>query len=194
MNANRAPVFLSIADLEATPDDGNRYELIDGEIHVSTAPGFYHQSVLMNLGALLWNFLREHSLGTVLPGVGVVFDDHNGVIPDLVYASRNRLREVLVGGRLMGAPEIAIEILSPGAGNEKRDRHIKLNLYSARGVDEYWIVDPENQSVEIYRRSGQRTSGDANLDMRVNLLRGDELTSPVLPGFGIQVSSLFAGN
>jgi Uma2 family endonuclease len=111
-----------------------------------------------------------------------------------VYASRNRLREVLVGGRLKGAPEIAIEILSPGAGNEKRDRHIKLNLYSARGVDEYWIVDPENQSVEIYRRSGQRTSGDANLDMRVNLLRGDELTSPVLPGFSIQVSSLFAGN
>jgi Uma2 family endonuclease len=55
MAAHRAPVLLMIADLEATPDDGNRYELIDGELYVSTSPGFPHQSALMNLGALLWN-------------------------------------------------------------------------------------------------------------------------------------------
>ena len=84
MGAYRAPVLLTIADLEATPDDGNRYELIDGELYVSTAPSAFHQSVLMNLAALLWIYLRDHPIGTVYPGVGVIFDDHNGVIPDLV--------------------------------------------------------------------------------------------------------------
>jgi len=186
MSSYRAPVLLTIADLEATPDDGNRYELIDGELYVSTAPSTFHQSVLMNLGALLWNYLREHPIGTVYPGVGVIFDDHNAAVPDLVYASRGRLRDTLVGGRLTGPPEIAIEILSPGSTNENRDRHIKLNLYAARGVDEYWILDPENRSVEIHRRS------DAGaLDSRVNLRGADQLTTALLPGFSAQVDELF---
>jgi Uma2 family endonuclease len=90
----------------------------------------------------------------VVPGLGVIFDDHNAVVPDLVYASKGRLRDVLASGRLTGAPEIAIEILSPGRSNEKRDRHIKMNLYDSRGVDGYWLIDPESQSVEIHRRSG----------------------------------------
>jgi Uma2 family endonuclease len=186
MSAYRAPVLLTIADLEATPDDGNRYELIEGELYVSSAPSFFHQSVLMNLAALLWNHLRENPIGTVLPGVGVVFDDHDGVVPDLIYASNERLRKVLAGGRLTGPPEFAIEILSPGAANEKRDRHIKLNLYAARGVDEYWILDPENRSIEVHRRSAT-----GRLDLRENLRGLDLLTSPVLPGFAAKVSELF---
>jgi Uma2 family endonuclease len=109
---------------------------------------------------------------------GVIFDDHNAVVPDLVYSSKWRIRERLAGGRLTGAPEIAIEILSPGGSHEKRDRHIKLNPYAVRGVDEYWILDPENHSVEIHRRSA-----DGALDLRVNMRGDDQLTSPVLPRF-----------
>jgi Uma2 family endonuclease len=123
----------------------------------------------------------------VYPGIGVIFDDHNAVIPDLLYASKGRLRDVLSGGRLTGAPEIAIEILSPGSSNEKRDRHIKLNLYAAGGVDEYWILDPENRSMEIYRRSAEGT-----LDLRENLRGDDPLTSALLPGFSARVDELFA--
>ena len=186
MAAYRAPVLLTIADLEATPDDGNRYELIDGELYVSTAPSAFHQSSLMNLAALIWIYLRENPIGTVYPGVGVIFDDHNGVVPDLIYASKERLRDVLEGGRLTGPPEIVIEILSPGGSNQKRDRHIKLNLYAARGVDEYWILDPENRSVEVHRRSET-----GRLDLRVDLHGGDLITSPVLPGFGARVDQLF---
>ena len=173
MAAYRAPVLLTLADLEATPD-------------VSTAPSAFHQSSLMNLAALLWIYLRENPIGTVLPGVGVVFDDHNGVIPDLVYAGNERLREFLAGGRLTGPPEIAIEILSPGSSNEKRDRHIKLNLYAARGVGEYWILDPEDRSVEIHRRS---ESGQ--LDLRVKMRGDNRIVSPMLPGFGVRVDELF---
>ncbi len=88
---------------------------------------------------------------------------------------------------MTGAPEIAVEILSPGNSNEKRDRHIKLGLYSTRGVDEYWILDPENHSVEIYRRSA-----DGALSLRVTLRGDDQVTSVVLPGFSVRTEDLFA--
>ena len=186
MGAHRSPVLLTVADLEATPDDGNRYEVIDGELYVSAAPGFIHQSALLNLGAHLWTYLRANPIGAVSPGIGVIFDDHNGVVPDLVYTSKSRLRDVLTGGRLMGPPEIAIEILAPGSSNLKRDRLIKMNLYAARGVDEYWILDPESRSAEIHRGSAS-----GQLDIRENLRGDDRLTSPLLPGFELRTAEIF---
>jgi Uma2 family endonuclease len=135
-------VRLTNADLEAAPDDGNRYELIDGELYVSGPPSFLHQSILTNILSAFLDYLREHPIGRVAPGVGVIFDDYNGVIPDLVFATHERIRKTLVDGRFRAAPEILIEILSPGASNERRDRHVKRSLYAARGAVEYWIVDP----------------------------------------------------
>ncbi len=123
---------LTNADLEAMPEDGNRYEVIDGELYVSSAPGYIHQIVLINLAMAIGIYLREHPIGRVLPGVGVIFDDYNGVIPDLIFVTNERLRKTLAGGRFHAAPEIVIEILSPGKSNERRDRHVKRSLYSAR--------------------------------------------------------------
>jgi len=174
------------ADLEAMPEDGNRYEVIDGELYVSTAPGFLHQIILVRIVSAFTNYLREHPIGEIVPGVGVVFDNYNGVIPDLVFATHERMRKGLAGGRFRSAPEIVIEILSPGSSNERRDRHVKLNLYAARGVGEYWIVDPQNRSVEIHSRD---EAGD--LVFGKNLLQRDELTSAFLPGFTVPVESLF---
>jgi Uma2 family endonuclease len=107
------------------------------------------------------------------------------VIPDLVYVSEARMPETVVGGRLVRGPEIAIEILSLGASNERRDRHVRLNLYSSRDVQEYWIIDPENQAVEIYRRRSGK------LELAVRLQAADPLTSPELPGFSAPVESFF---
>lgn len=179
------PVLLTVADLESLPDDGNRYEIVDGELFVSTSPGFIHQKVLSSLIIAIGEYLREHPVGEFVPGVGVIFDEHNAVIPDLVYISNERLPETVVGGRLVRAPEIAIEILSPGTSNERRDRHIKLNLYSARAVSEYWIVDPESRSIEIYRRQSER------LELSSTLHAADVLTSPELPGFSARIESFF---
>jgi Uma2 family endonuclease len=78
---------LTNADVEAMPDDGDRYELIDGELYVSSAPSFNHQTILANIVIALGNYLREHPIGRIIPGVGVMFDDYNGVIPDLVFAT-----------------------------------------------------------------------------------------------------------
>ena len=163
------------------PEDGNRYEVIDGELFVSSSPSFIHQTVLLNIAGAFLSYLREHPIGRVVPGVGVIFDEYNGVIPDLVFATHERIRETLASGRFRAAPEIAIEI-----SNERRDRHVKLNLYGTRGVSEYWIVDPENRSVEIYRRDNS-----GNLAFAESLVQNDELTCAMLPSFAVSVASLF---
>jgi Uma2 family endonuclease len=177
---------LTNADLEAMPEDGNRYEVIDGELYVSSAPSFLHQTILLNIAAAFLDYLRAHPIGRVAPGVGVVFDDYNGVIPDLVFATKERMSKTLIGGRFHAAPDIAIEILSPGSSNERRDRHVKRSLYAARGVGEYWIVDPENRSVEVHRRD---EAGE--LIFEKSLQRIDDLTCGILPGFSVRVEALF---
>jgi Uma2 family endonuclease len=177
---------LTNADLEAMPEDGNRYEVIDGELYVSSAPSIFHQTILTNIVGAFLDYLREHPIGRIVPGVGVIFDDYNGVIPDLVFATHERMRKAVAGGRFRAAPEIVIEILSPGASNERRDRHIKRSLYAARGAGEYWIVDPENRSVEVHRRN---EAGELVFEM--SLMQGDELTCGALPGFGVRVDALF---
>ena len=178
---------LTVSDLESAPDDGNRYEVIEGELYVSAAPSFFHQRVLLKLAVALDVYLRDHPAGVVAPGVGVIFDELNGVIPDLVFLTHETQEQILRGGRLTAAPEIVVEILSPGAGNEKRDRVLKRHLYSAQGVHEYWIVDADAKTVEVYR---QRK--DAGLKLAASLHSGDELTSSVLPGFRISLAQLFA--
>jgi Uma2 family endonuclease len=177
---------LTNADLEAMPDDGNRYELIDGELYVSSAPSMIHQTILANIVIVFGKYLDHHPIGRIIPGVGVIFDDHNGVIPDLVFATHERMRKALAGGRFRTAPEIVIEILSPGSSNERRDRHVKYALYARRGASEYWIVDPENRSVEVHSRN---EAGELAFDK--TLLQGDELTSRLLPEFGVTIAALF---
>src|SRR4051794_1854784 len=118
------PVMLTVSDIESMPDDGNRYEVIDGELFVSTAPSWLHQVALRNLMVALHLYLQANPIGEVAFGVGVIFDQFNGVIPDLVYLSHERLKTV-GGDRLSGAPEIVVEVLSPGAKNETRDRKVK---------------------------------------------------------------------
>jgi Uma2 family endonuclease len=181
----------TIADLDALPEttDGwrNRYEIIDAELFVSRAPGDEHQycgaRFVIDLGQ--WN--DETSLGEVLVGPGVIFDIENAVEPDVVWISHERLAEFEEADRhLHGAPELVVEVLSPGAANRRRDLDRKLRLYSERGVPEYWAADPRTATVQVYR------PGPAGaLVLAATLGREDTLTSPVLPGFAADVARLF---
>lgn len=174
MAAKFEPI-LTIADLEAMPEDGNRYEVIEGELFVSRAPSLTHQDVVVNLLFAFQDYLRNNPVGKVWPGPGVSFSDFSGVIPDVVYVSNERRREIASGARVSGAPDLIVEILSPGPENERRDRHTKRQLYRKYGVKEYWIVDPERSAIAIYRTS--RLKLVAKLGMR------DHVTTPLLPGF-----------
>ena len=174
------------ADLEVMPDDGKRYEVIDGELYVSKQPSYHHQYTCTEITILLGNWSKQAGNGRVVQAPGLIFAEDDAVAPDILWISNQRLPIALgQDGKFHKAPELIVEVLSPGFENEKRDRDAKLKLYSRRGVDEYWIVDWLMRSVEVYRRA------NAALHL-VDTLRGsDVLETPLLPNFSCVVSSLF---
>jgi Uma2 family endonuclease len=179
----------TIYDLESYPmEEGKRYEIIEGELLVSSQPHWKHQETCNNISVelTLWN--RAEGRGRVLPAPGVIFDPQNAVAPDVVWVSAERLERVLGDdGKLHEAPDLAVEVLSPGPANTRRDREAKLRLYSLRGVREYWIADWHEKSLQVYRHQA------GALKLVATLLEGDELESPLLPGFKVMVGRLFPG-
>ena len=108
--------------------------------------------------------------------------------PDVIWISNERLARALgVDGKLHSAPELVIEVLSPGLKNEERDREAKLKLYSRRGVSEYWMVDWRKRLIEVYRRE------QAQLRLACTLYEQDTLTTPLLPEFSCPMNALFEG-
>jgi Uma2 family endonuclease len=175
-------------DLDSLPDDGTRYEIIDGDLYMSKTPHYYHQDVCSQLLFVLRNWSSSAKLGSVVAGPGLIFAEDNDVVPDLVWISTARLAESLESdGHLHSAPELVIEVLSPGRANERRDREAKLKLYSRRGVGEYWIADWKTRSIDVYRRN------DTGLELEQTLAETDTLESPILPGFSCPVSAVFTG-
>jgi Uma2 family endonuclease len=183
--ASRIEPLMTVADLDACPDDGNRYELIGGELFVSRAPRLPHQLVLQHLQMSLYNFLQANPLGLLAPGPGAVFSKSDAVIPDLVFVRKERLDKVVANGRFIGPPDLVIEVLSPGKENRERDLTVKRQLYAKYGVQEYWIVDRENQCVLVYRLQANILEEIAQLSVE------DEITSPLLSQFQLKVSSIF---
>ena len=174
------------SDLEALPSiDGVRYEIIDGDLHVSRQPSWGHQDAGSEILTALRNWNRQTGAGVAVHAPGLIFAADDDVAPDVVWISRERLATALdEAGHLRVAPELVVEVLSPGAANEQRDRELKLKLYSRQGVPEYWIVDWRRRSVQVLRRE------QAALRLIATLGGDDVLTSPLLPGFACPVSSL----
>jgi Uma2 family endonuclease len=183
--AARIEPLLTVADLDACPDDSNRYELIEGELFVSRAPGIPHQRVLNNLQFAFESYLKENPIGILVPGAGAVFSDYDAVIPDLVFVQNERWSEVVTGTRFTGAPDLVLEIMSPGKENRDRDLLVKRQLYGKYGVREYWVIDTEERYVLIYRLRGQ------SLDEVATIRDNGEITTSILPGFHIKVSAIF---
>src|SRR6266446_134783 len=178
--------LLTVADLDAFPDDdGNRYELIEGELFVSRAPGIPHQRVLQNLQLEFGLYLKTNPIGILVPGAGAIFSDYDAVIPDLAFVRNERWDEVVTGEKFTGAIDLVIEIISPGKENRERDLTVKRQLYAKYGVKEYWIVDSENSSVLIFRLREQ------TLEEIVVVSADEEITSPLLPGFQLKVKAIF---
>lgn len=183
--STRISPLVTVEDLEALPDDDNRYELVEGELLVSRAPRLTHQRVSANIFACLILYLKQNPVGEVLATPGVIFNQYNAVIPDLVYMSRETIAAVATGTHITGAPDLAVEILSPGAEGTRRDRVLKRQVYAKFGVKEYWLADPANRTLEVYRLQ------DQTLELTATLRTGDTLTSPLLPGLRCEVGDIF---
>ncbi len=177
--------LLTIADLDAMPDDGNRYEIVEGELFVSCAPDLTHQRALGNLLFLIRKYLELNPIGEALFTPGLMLSNITGVIPDLVFMTNARRDQIAAGERLISAPDIVVEIVSSGSENRSRDRVIKRQLYAKYDVPEYWIVDPERRTVEVFRLK------EKSLDLEATFRVGDQLSTPSLPGFGCGVADLF---
>jgi Uma2 family endonuclease len=137
-------------DVLATPDDGMRYEAIEGKLYVTPPPTYRHQRISLKLERALMQLLEDAGHGVVAHApVGVEFPDtKEGVQPDILFVSRGRL-EIVSEDWIRGAPDLVIEILSPATA--ERDRGLKRKLYERHGVGEYWIVDPDAEEVEVWR-------------------------------------------
>lgn len=188
MSQTAGGVRWTIQDVEALPDnEWIRYEIIDGELFVTRSPHHKHQQVTGRIFAVLDGWSLDSGLGEASIMPGLIFSDSDNVAPDVVWVSYERLVQIQdEAGHFCGAPELVVEVLSPGKANEDRDRLAKLKLYSVQGVREYWIVDRIAQHIEIYRRA------QAQLTLVATLLIDDVITSPLLPGFACEVARLFA--
>jgi len=179
-------VKLTYDDYVHFPEDGKRHELIDGEHVVTPTPVRKHQAVSMNLAAMIWTYLRSHAVGRVFAApFDVILSDFDVVAPDLIYLSNSRLAEIETSPWVRGAPDLVVEIGSPGT--RKRDATAKRRLYERFGVGEYWIVDPELDTVQVHRLVDGRYERVAELSAE----RGDVLTTPLMPGLDLPLSSVF---
>lgn len=175
-------------DLDAMPDDGGwkRYEIIDGELYVIRAPHLSHQDAGGSIYFELAVWSRQTRLGKPFQTPGVIFTPNDAVIPDVVWISNHRLANGIDdSGHLIVAPELMVEVLSPGESNEQRDKEVKLKLYSRHGVQEYWIANWQLKTLEIYCRT------DIQLQLDRTLLISDTLMSPLLPGFSTSIAQIF---
>jgi Uma2 family endonuclease len=171
-------------DIWDTPDDGKRYEVIDGQLYVSPPPVTEHQGALGALAFFVTAYVRERQFGRVyFAPIGVVLDDENGLQPDLVYIARERLRIISRRG-IEGAPDLVVEVLSPST--RSRDRGIKQRRYVAAGVPHYWMVDPRSRVLEALRLREGRYE-------RVGIYGPGSMFRPALfPGLEIPIDDLWA--
>lgn len=171
---------------EQLPDDGNRYEVIDGVLYMSTASSNQHHFISFNLTRLV--AIPLYDAGVAIPGyatVGVIMTGADPVQPDFLLVRSERASIMPARGRIQGVPDLIAEILSPG--NPEHDTVTKRAAYARAGVPEYWILRPDTSDVLVL------TQPDATLsDFTASRLftAEQELVSPTLP-IRVPVAALF---
>jgi Uma2 family endonuclease len=178
---------LTYEDFVRIPEDGKRHEIIDGVHYVTPSPNQRHQELVARLHLTLGGYLEDRpDRGRIfLSPFDVVFSFHDIVEPDLVFIAPDQL-EILTDKNIQGTPALVIEVLSPST--RKRDQHVKRKLYERMGVREYWLVDPDQNVVTVYRRAA-----DGSFPRAASLTTEghDTLETPLLPGWSVTLSRLF---
>jgi Uma2 family endonuclease len=128
-------------------DDNNRYEILNGELHMVPAPSIDHQGVSRNLEFLIWDFVKGEGLGKVFYApVDVVFDDDEVFQPDIVFI-KNERQDIISKNAIQGVPDLIVEIISPSSAFY--DTVEKKEIYRKYGVKEYWLIFPEERVIEV---------------------------------------------
>ncbi len=176
-------VVLTYEDYCRLPNDGRRYEILDGEIAVTPAPSPRHQEVVVNLLRILDDHVRSRRLGKVyVAPIDVILAPTSVVQPDLVHMSAERLSLVTSRG-IEGPPDLAVEVLSPTTSAQ--DRGSKLQLYARYGIRHCWLVDPESRRLEAYELAGTAYR------LVVELSETAEFAPALFPALRISLDSLW---
>lgn len=176
---------LDYEDYRELPNDGRRYEIIDGGLFVSPAPTVRHQRIVGRLFNALYNHVEAARLGEVLQApLDVVLGDHDIVQPDIVYISPGR-QAILEEACIQGAPDLVVEVLSPTS--RRTDERTKRLLYAQFGIPEYWLLDPDLELAKVFRLEGRAYPEPRVLEAE----RSEELTTELLPGFRLAVARVF---
>ena len=176
------PIRITYEDFQTFPDDGRRYELIDGEVFVFASPTLLHQMLLLELATLFRNAVTLKNLGLVMVApFEVKFLGENAVQPDIVVVLRDRAG-VLTQSGVRGTPSVLLEILSPST--RTYDLTTKARLYAEQSVPEYWIVDALAETITVHELRDGRYVALANDDGMVRSL--------VIPDLVVDVRALFA--
>lgn len=145
---------LTYEDYVDLPDDGRRYEILDGELEVSPAPTPRHQGVSGNLFFILHGHVQERELGRVYHApIDVILARTTVVQPDLTYIAKSR-EPIITERAIEGPPDLVIEILS--SSSVRRDRGKKVTLYARFGIRHYWVVDPRARLLDFYEVGERR--------------------------------------
>lgn len=178
---------LTYDDFLLFPDDGKRHEIIDGVHYVTPSPNLRHQELVLRLALDIGNFLRAHpAVGRLfIAPLDVVLSHHDVVEPDLLFVGGDQ-QEILTPANVQGAPALVVEIFSKST--RKKDAQTKRRLYERTGVREYWLVDPELDLVQVFRRTDD---GRYTKAAELTAEDGHSLTTPLIDGCAIDLRALF---
>ena len=186
MPATATSNLLSVSDYLLLPEGGPRYQLIEGDFVMAPSPRGQHQTIAGQIFRLLCDRVEEMDAGLVMfAPFDVYFDDHNVYQSDVLFIAKARLDDVYQEDGVHGAPDLVVEVLSPGTA--RLDKDAKRRVYARSGVAEMWLVDPELRAVQIYRFQENAERPVAYLEL------GDTLTTPLLPGLAVNLDAVFGG-
>ena len=183
MSRLNTKIKFTYKDYKSLPEsETKRYELMEGELIMVPSPSFEHQRLSRNLEFILYSFVKEKKLGTVIDAPLDVHLGEDVVQPDILFVSKERA-SIITEEEIRGAPDLVVEILSPATA--ERDRTYKKTLYARHGVREYWIVDPEEKTIKVM------TLGKAGFESSGTYGKRDILKSSIFSGLNISLSEVF---
>ena len=169
------------------PADGNRYEVINGVLYMSTAPSFFHQWIVRQIVRVLFQQIDDTGIGiTTWAPIGVLMPGCDPVQPDIVVVRTDDI-DIIHDRRIEGVPALLVEVLSPL--NAQLDTRIKREAYARAGVPEYWIVRPAQRDVLVCSQPDSELGDFLQVD---HIAADAELVSPTLP-VRTKIDSFFAG-
>lgn len=176
-------IILTYEDYLRLPDDGKRYEILEGVLHVVPSPTTRHQRISRELGFMIYGYVTQNGLGEVFYApLDIVFSRTSIAQPDLIYVSQDR-QSVITEKHIAGSPDLVVEILSPS--NSASDRVTKAQIYARYGVPYYWVVDPEKKAVEEFRL-------ERGIYMLVRSWEDEEVFAPeIFPGLQVELRKLW---